>query len=113
MARETANESKTSSKCHPISTKKSDNNFGFCRYVILPIVERELEEGIGAMAKKKNELVKLLDWVADGNWWDWARRHPQTLAAAALLLAATVALVPHSKKTGHATSEPEETPLFI
>ena len=58
----------------------------------MPIEEREREEGIGAMTKKKNEIAKLLDWFADGNWWAWARRHPQALANAALLLAATVVL---------------------
>ncbi|GEM_PF-5961650 len=65
------------------------------------------------MAKKKNEFARLLDWFAAGDAWDWARRHPQTLAAAALLVAAMVALAPHPKKSAHAATETEEVPLFI
>jgi hypothetical protein len=46
-------------------------------------------------------------------WWEWARRHPQTLAAGVLLIAALVALAPHPKKSCHASAEAEEVPLFI
>jgi hypothetical protein len=65
------------------------------------------------MSKEKREFADWLDWFDAGELWDWARRHPRTLAGAALLIAALVALAPHSDRPPHSAAEQEETPLFI